>query len=151
MATGVGWDFVRINCLSPVQQTCTWTLLPCKTLSSQRSKKNTTQGTVQTKNRQIFTILLQKFTTGSQKQFFPFTALLMHLLSRPDPYKTLQSPNYGLMKRMLDRGSETGRSPGFFSHHQVTLKCSMSVAALHFLICETLTPTLLVSQDHGEG
>lgn len=148
MATGVGWDCVRTGCSSTVQQTCTWSHSCCD-LVQPKVKGEHHSG--QCSNwEQIFTILLQKFTTGSQKQF-SFTALLINLFSRSEPYKILQTkaPTVALRKECWVGARKTWLecwfSRSLFSELE---RVSICTSRPHLW---NVTPALLLSQDPGEG
>ena len=91
--------------LSPTQQTCTCVFLLCQTPSGQGWKENTTQGRVQTENRQIFTAVLQKFTRCPQAGLcFCCICVTINLISAPDLLQSTPEPASGLMGRVLVEG-----------------------------------------------
>lgn len=110
---------VRINCFChPFQQTCTCVFLLCQTPSGQGWKENSTQGRVQTENRQIFTAVLQKFTRCPQAGLcFCCICATINLISGPDLLQSTPEPASGLMGRVLVEGCRRhGRGPGCITY-----------------------------------
>lgn len=85
MGFGKNWLFIT------VRQTWTWTLLLWKTPSSQRSKENSTRGSVPTEKTNIYSTAAEIHNKISQ--LLLSLHLLINLSSRSDTSTILQSPS----------------------------------------------------------
>lgn len=148
-ALGVGWHFLRTNCLSPIQQTCTWTPPCCVRSHLGKGQRRTLRKVVRTESRQIFTTLLQKFTAGSHRHFS--LLLLISLFSGSDPQKYSRAPT-GVVGKDCWLGAQKTWSASWLSQ--------LPTSDLeHVSVCTSVSPStkqisppaLLPSQDQSEG